>query len=258
MDKEAAPYLPFIVYQNLQKFLQTSRLELVHGALQNKEHDAQQPFFLDSEKLTQDIQFYGFVMLEAKDAAHRDRRFAPYIHPDVRTRPTRTFIVLLAPDSKKHLESTHNFRKLLMNVPAYNPQGSEENLDIMIITPEDLSANLMKQVSGNSRTGGDGKGAVQIYNYRYVYFSSVIPENKSVPPHRIVPREKEIEVLKALCTDKNRLPKIQKSDSPCVWIGGEINDLIEIDEVSESTAIRRIYKVVIAAKNKTVPEMTRE
>lgn len=71
-----------------------------------------------------------------------------------------------------------------------------------------------------------------------------------VPEHRLVPKEKEDEILKNLDAKKDQLPKIVKSD-PVIeqleTVHGEIDEgrLIEVRRESSTAGVANVYRLVV-------------
>ncbi|MEM0127767.1 MAG: DNA-directed RNA polymerase subunit H [Thermoplasmatales archaeon] len=74
--------------------------------------------------------------------------------------------------------------------------------------------------------------------------------HEMVPEHRLVPVEREEEILRQLGVGKSQLPKIRKSD-PVIKtmekVVGEISPgrIVEVVRKSRTSGITRIYRTVI-------------
>jgi DNA-directed RNA polymerase subunit H (RpoH/RPB5) len=45
--------------------------------------------------------------------------------------------------------------------------------------------------------------------------------------------------------DIKNLPSISIMDTQCIWLGAKLNDIIEIERLSESTGLSMYYRIVI-------------
>lgn len=240
-------YLPYLIYQHLEKFITSCRLELVAGSQysESKKTASHKATYLDQDEFTKNIQYYGYVQLEAKDAPHKDRRFRKTIAKSARSKPVRTFILLLDIDST-YAKSTVQFTKLLERIPGFTDTKRQFNLDVIVISKDELSVHLNKRIVASMTNGDDhdNSGFIRIAAYKYSMFSSVKQDNVLVPPHRIMSKDESQALLERLMVEKRDLSKIRQSDPMAVWLGAEIGDIIDIDGFSESAGIEKKYRVV--------------
>ena len=94
--------------------------------------------------------------------------------------------------------------------------------------------------------GDEDRGFTKVGFYPYFVFSSYLlaPEHVTIPPHRILTDEEEIELMETANIEKSGLQKILVNDPPVVWIGGEVGDIIRIDMPSEASGIAPHYRLV--------------
>lgn len=241
-------YLPYVIYQNLQKFFEYRKLDLVSGSSypENKtsgKAEKNKAIFLEEDEFIKNIQYYGYILIETKDKSEKDRRFHKTVLPVNRKKPVKTFILLLDLSST-YIQSSQNFTKLLNRVPGFDDNEKDHNIDIIIISYSSLNIHLTKKIDASIKEGDENNGFVHIYSYKYSHFSSERPKHKLVPPHRILSKEEEREVLNSLFTEKKYLPKIKKDETISIWIGAEIGDVIEVLFPSEASGVEPKYLVV--------------
>jgi DNA-directed RNA polymerase subunit H len=250
-NKIVARYLPTIVHGNVKKFLKHRNLKLVAGSIakhrarkvesKTKDHE-----FLDDSTFTKAIQIDGYVVIEAKDSEEKDRRFRKQVEEVNRKRPTRTYIVIIDMEST-YAAASPKFLELMKRLPGFDYDKREYNIDIIIISQNVLSSHIQKKIAQYSNDGTKTAGFCHITSHPYRVFSTYLldPNHKMVPPHRIISKEEEVSLLKSTYSEKKFMAKIPKSDPPVVWIGGEVGDVIEIKNPSESTGVSLEYRVVI-------------
>lgn len=247
-SKIVSKYLPALVNENMAEFLKHRRLELVSGSVSKRK--AQKVVthndLLDSETFTKAIQVDEYVILEAKDLATKDRRYRKQIAEINQKKITKTYIVILDVNSKYGLQSPE-FITLMKRIPQFDQEKRDHNIDIIIISQYALSSHIQKKIDMYRSFGTPECGFTNFEDYQYhVFLSNIMDPNHSfVPPHRLLSREEETELLKNIHAEKKDLPRIHQSDPPIVWIGGEIGDIVEIKQYSESTGEVLQYRVVI-------------
>lgn len=246
-----AQYLPTIVHGNVKKFLEHRKLELVSGSIsqrraQKVESKTKKGDFIDDSSFTKVIQIDGYVVIEAKDAENKDRRYRKQIDEVNRNRPTTTYIVIIDIDSK-YASASPEFLNLLKRLPGFDHEKREFNIDIIIISQSVLSSHIQKKIDHYTNDGTKSAGFCHIFSYPYHMFTTYLldPMHSMVPPHRIISKAEEEDLLKSTFSEKKLLAHISKNDPPVVWIGGEVGDIIEIQMPSESTGISLEYRVVI-------------
>lgn len=77
-----------------------------------------------------------------------------------------------------------------------------------------------------------------------------VMKHAMVPVHRLVPKDKEAEILGRLDAKKEQLPKILRGDPVMKKLIEELGDiesgrLIEIDRVSKTAGISKAYRLVV-------------
>lgn len=249
--KIVVQYLPTIVHGNVKKFLEHRQLELVAGSIskrkaQKVESKTKKSEFLDDSSFTKVIQIDGYVVIEAKDSDKKDRHFRKQIDEVNRKRPTFTYIVIIDMESK-YASASPEFVNLMKRIPEFDHEKRENNMEIIIISQSVLSSHIQKKINLYTNDGTKTAGFCHISSYPYHIFTTYLldPDHSMVPPHRIISKEEEDELLKSTYSEKKCMPKISINDPPVVWIGGEVGDIIEIKLPSESTGIELNYRVVI-------------
>lgn len=232
-------YLPLTIYKNLQVFLKSRKLDLVSGSIKADKKEKAVPDFLDDQTFIKDIQYFGYILLEARDAPDKDRR----ISNKHKNRPVRTYIALLDLNST-YSNTSQDYVKLLNRIPGFDSVDKDYNLDIITISHADLSIHIMKKIDASISEGSDTNGFTHIHAWPYRYFTSIRPNHKLVAEHRILSKAEEEQVLRELYAEKADLPKIKKSEVICIWKGAEIGDVIEVKFISESSGYATKYLLV--------------
>jgi DNA-directed RNA polymerase subunit H (RpoH/RPB5) len=243
-DEEEQQYLPYRIYSNLSKFFEIRKLDLVSGA-QYIEAKSSKSNMLSQEEFIKNIQYYGYIQLECKDSASKDRRFKKNTPSDIKSKPVKTFILLLDQGSV-YAKTTPQFAKLLERLPGFNDAKRNFNMDVIVISKEELNVHLQKKLTTSETDGDPTKGYIHITPVRYSMFSTIKLDHKLIPPHKIMPKSEATALLQKLMVIRSDLPKIRKLEPITFWLGAEIGDVIDIDEFSEATAIEKRYRVVRA------------
>jgi len=251
MDRVVAKYLPAQVHENIGEFLKHRKLKLVSGSVSKRK--AQQVVnhnnLLSTEIFTKAIQMDGYVIIEAEDLPTKDRRFRKQISEENRKRKTKTYIVIMDMNSKFASQSPE-FVTLMKRIPGFDHEKRDYNMDVLLISQHILSSHIQKKIALYKNFGTDTAGFTNIEDYQYHVFRSNImdPNHAFVPPHRLLTREEEASLLASTYSEKKNLPRIHQSDPPIIWIGGEVEDIVEIAQFSEATGTSYEYRVVIPTK----------
>lgn len=243
-EKKVRRYLPYTIYENLKKFLEYRKLDLVSGSdyVETKK-TKKTDIFLDQDEFIKSIQYYGYVLIEAKDNDKKDRRFHKIVSLINKKKPVKTYILLLDLNSI-YVQSSQNFIKILNRIPGFDETEKNYNMDIIIISHFNLNIHLMKKIDSSINEGNDDNGFIHIYPYKYAHFTSERPKHKLIAQQRILSKNEEKEILETLFTDKKSLPKIKKDDPIAIWFGAEIGDIIEALMPSEASGIETKYMIV--------------
>ena len=251
-QKIVAKYLPTQVHENIGEFLKYRKLKMVSGSVsRRKAKVVSNEGLLSADQFTKAIQMDGYVVIEADDLPDKDRRFRKQISEANQKLPTKTFIVIMDMDSKFATQSPE-FVNLMKRIPGFD-SDRKYNLDIILISQYMLSSHIQKKIEIYKSFGTDTAGFTNIEDYQYHIFRSNImdPNHAFIPPHRLLSRAEEHEILTALNAEKKDLSRIHQGDPPVVWIGGEVGDIVEISQFSEATGMAYEYRVVIPPKKAT-------
>jgi DNA-directed RNA polymerase subunit H (RpoH/RPB5) len=253
MDRVVAKYLPAQVHENIGEFLKHRKLKLVSGSVSKRK--AQKVIdhnnILSTDMFTKAIQMDGYVIIEAEDLPTKDRRYRKQISEINRKRPTKTYIVIMDMNSKFASQSPE-FVTLMKRIPGFDYEKRDHNADILLISQNMLSSHIQKKIALYKNYGTETAGFTNIEDYQYhVFRSNIMDTNHAfVPPHRLLTREEEDELLTSTYSEKKDLPRIHQSDPPIIWIGGEVDNVVEIEQFSESAGVTYEYRIVIPPKKK--------
>lgn len=237
-------YFPYVIYKNIEIFSKYRKLDLIQGAIYS-ENKKKYDKYLDQTEFVKNIQYYGYILLEFKDSANKERNFSKEVHITTKSKKTITYILLLDLESI-YTQSTQNFIKVLNRIPEFDDNNRKNNLEILIISHNELNIHLTKKLDSLIFNGSSESGFLHLFSYKYLHFSSERPKHLLTAPQRILNKQEAAEVLEVLCAEKNNLPKIRKVDPICIWLGAEIGDIIEAKLQSEISGIETKYLVVRA------------
>lgn len=240
MEKQ---FLPYVIYQNIEKFAQYRKLELVSGAIYPENSKTKVNIYLPQDEFTKNIQYYDYILLEYKDSPEKERIFTKQVPPGARSKSVATFIFILNINSS-YAQSSQNFMKGLNRIPDFDNKERPQNLDIIIISHNELNIHLTKKLELSIFEGSSEAGYIHIHPYKYLYFSSERPLHYLSMPQRILSKKEADTVLEQLYTTKKNLPKIRKTDVIAVWLGAEIGNIIEVKMLSEISGIETKYLLV--------------
>lgn len=254
-DRIVAKYLPAQVHENISEFLTHRKLNMVSGSVSGRKAQkvvGEKSGVLNTDSFTKAIQMDGYVIIEADDQPDKDRRFRKQVSEVNQKRKTKTFIVILDMNSKFASQSPE-FVTLMKRIPGFDHEKRDFNLDVIIISQYELSSHIQKKIELYKNFGTDSAGFTNIEDYQYHVFRSNImdPKHSFVPPHRLLTKDEENAMLTGIHSEKKDLPRIHQNDPPIVWIGGEVGDVVEIQQYSESAAISYEYRVIIPTKKHT-------
>ena len=224
-------FTPNVIVRNLcGPFLSYRGLTLApHGLGRNAE-----PSTYDEDRIIGDMKTFFYVRINA-----------------VRTVPRggRDWVVILVLGADgKYSHHSPDIRKLLDGIDSERP-AKEGRLDEVIVVAEEeffSKKNLTDVVSEAQQRqagGADAAGAAPIYSaYPYYNFALVVPEHKSVAPHRVMAADEVAELLRREHLTRNDLPVILANDAPIVWIGGRAGQVVEITRDSQTAGTALYYR----------------
>ncbi len=138
----------------------------------------------------------------------------------------------------KFITSTVNFKKLL------EKYDSKSKHDIIMITKEELNVYRRKSVRQFKN--------LNVKNYVHKHFIIELNKGPLCSKHTLLSKEE----VKTLCYDLmahgHKLPAIFVDDPQCIWVGGEINDIIKIEANSEITGKTVRYRIVTPSSGKII------
>lgn len=141
-------------------------------------------------------------------------------------------IILLHNDTDYDSKSAE-FKKLINMIKF--PNG-----EIIIISKKEFSTHVGKQINLLSNDN------LKIYNYPYSLFKIIIPNHILSIKHRILSQDEENHLLNnELFCEKKNLPRILINDPQCIWLGAKVNQIIEIQRKSDTTAKSIYYRLVV-------------
>jgi DNA-directed RNA polymerase subunit H (RpoH/RPB5) len=249
--KIVAKYLPAQVHDNIEEFLKHRKLKLISGSVSKRKAQkvVSHEGVLNTDTFTKAIQMDGYVIIEAEDLPNKDRRYRKQISEINQKRKTKTYIVIIDMNSK-YASQSPEFVNLMKRIPGFDHDKRDFNLDVILISQYALSSHIQKKIELYKNYGTETAGFTNIEDYQYYVFMSNImdPNHAFIPPHRLLSREEEHELLTKTHSEKKDLSRIHQSDPPVVWIGGEVGDIVEIMQPLESTGVSPEYRVVIPPK----------
>jgi len=244
-------YPPLEVYKNLHHLLKNRKLELVSGfrvagtrsSNRTKEQKTTDKKYLDDQTFIRNIQFDKFIIVEARDAPEKDRRYKKSINEYSRSLPTKTFIIIL--DRTSEAIKSPDLQKILMKLPDIKSQSRKFNMDVILITENELTNHPIKKLHEFQTDGSDSVGFVHFVHKIYTLFIMNIFDHISVPEHTILTRDEETIVLSELKIQRHQLPKIHVMESVCVVLGAEVDDIIQIIAFNENSGLEPRYRLVV-------------
>ena len=191
-------------YLNLQKFIVKYRNYEAIGG------------FLDNKSFNKQMLTDHYIKCECINHRSRDE-------------DKKIYIYLLKTDCK-HLKTTSAFKKLILSL-GKNP------VNVIIISKDLLNIYIKKQIAKLPN--------LNIQNYLHKHFVNEIPKGPHCSAHRILtPDEAKNICNKHLLANQLSLPSIIVTHPQCIWIGAEIDDIIEINSISELSGKSIRYRIV--------------
>jgi DNA-directed RNA polymerase subunit H (RpoH/RPB5) len=144
-------------------------------------------------------------------------------------------LYLFKPDSK-YMSSTLFFKKIL---DRYNGHHN-----IIVITKEELNVYRKKSIKKYAN--------LNIKNYLHKNFIIEINKGPLCSKHTILTTSETRALSFDIMAHGHNLNAIFDNDAQNIWIGGEINDVIRIDSISEMAGRSINYRIVTPASGKAV------
>jgi DNA-directed RNA polymerase subunit H (RpoH/RPB5) len=230
-------FLPRRVYDNLYELIKHRHLELVSGDVTGLVKNSEPEEFVSA------LQYYGYIILEAKDAAHKDRRYPKRMHRHTRSLPVKTLFILLDINST-YVTAASEMVKLMNLVPGIKETQREYNMDIILIPYDIPGSNITNKLAEYSFIGDENNGYIRIDVYKYALFTSNKMTHISACPSRIISRKEEEELLAQTHSNKVDLHRMRSSEAVAIWLGAEVGDIVLQEPPSEASGVETIYFLV--------------
>lgn len=239
-------YTPLAIYENLPTLFEYRKLDLVHGSqvIEKGKVTKTKNTWLDKDEFMKTVQFYGYIIVEAKDSKERRRKMRGY-GVELRKLPVTTLVILF--DDTDTYTHTPEYKALILHILKIRDL-KKQNLEIISVARNLPSVFLRKAIAGLEKPKGlsDGSGYIKIYSRKYIALRNINPLHVNAPKCRILNEHEEKEVLDALHADKRSLPHIFDGDGMLIWYPAEIGDIVEEMHLSESVGMEKIYRIVVA------------
>lgn len=151
--------------------------------------------------------------------------------------PNNTIHLYMFKHDSKFISLTTQFKKIL-------DRHSTDKTTIIMITKEEL--NIYRKKSIKLYTN------LKIKNYLHRHFIMEMNQGPLCSKHTILTQLETRAVCFDIMAHAHKFPAIFESDVQVIWIGGEVNDLIKIEAISEITGLSIHYRIVTPASGKVV------
>jgi DNA-directed RNA polymerase subunit H (RpoH/RPB5) len=223
-------YPPIVVVRNLiGGFFRYRGLALAPRGLSR---EAALRAFSDDEVIG-DMEQFSYVRLDAK-------RIGP-------PRGGRDWVVVLVLSANgKYARHGPDLRLLLNGVEAERATKEGRLDELIVVAEEDFFrkknlTDVVRELQGKQAGGDDRLGTAPFYSaHPYHNFALVVPEHRSVFPHRLMEPAEVDALLRRELLARSDLPVVYASDPPIVWNGGREGQVVEITRASQ-TAAEAIY-----------------
>ena len=219
-----------IVHNLIDKFLPHRGLTLAPRGLA----EGAAPREFSGDEVISDMEQFAYVRLDALRAAPRGGR-------------DWVVIIILSATGKYSLHSP-DLRKLLDGIDTERAT-KEGRLDEVIVVAEEPFfgkknlTDVIHDAQAKQADGADLDGTAAFYSAcPYYNFAYVLPENTSVPPHRIMAPAEVDALLRAERITLKDLPVIYTNDPPIVWNGGRAGQVVEITRDSQTGGHSLYYR----------------
>lgn len=144
-------------------------------------------------------------------------------------------IYLFSTDSKV-ISTTLSFKKLLDHYKKGKPQH------LILITENPLNVYRRKTILQYKH--------LSIFNYYHKHFIIEVNKGPLCSKHSILNIEETRKVCLELMAHGHKFPAIFEDDIQNIWIGGEINQIIKIESISEISGYSIHYRIVTSSAGK--------
>jgi len=199
------------------------------------------PPIYDDDRIISDMGQFHYVRIDAT-------RDTP--------RGGRTWVVILVlSDNGKYSHHGPDLRKLLKGIESERP-AADGRLDEIIVVAEEAFfgkknlTDIIREAWKLQVGGVDLAGRSPIYSaYPYYNFSLVVPDHKTVAPHRIMSDAEVAELLTRMRNVRTDYPIIFATDAPIVWNGGREGQIVEITRDSQTSGTAIFYRRIERGPN---------
>lgn len=210
-------FVPHLIYRNVLVMMRDYRhLDMVSPEI-------------PEDKFRKDIQFDGVVTVEAVDGeGHRPRQ------------KITTYLAIMGINSK-YTESTAGFKRYIDQITRQRGgKMKKENLEVIIISPEELSTHIKKKIADISSE------KLRILKYTYNVFKTEIPKHRLNDPHELMTGEEVEKTMENLASEPHKHGKLRAHKDPtAIWYGFEPGDLVRVRAVSENSGKKILYRYVV-------------
>jgi DNA-directed RNA polymerase subunit H (RpoH/RPB5) len=138
-----------------------------------------------------------------------------------------------------HIRKTENFRTILRLL--------HKDLKMLILVSDrPIMSHIVKNVLPNYSN-------FEIYRYYHRMFITEAPKGPLVGKHRIMTPEEVIHCTSTLHTKKEHFSRIFDTDPQCAWLGAKVGDMIQIDDLTETTGFAVYYMIVVENIDHALP-----
>jgi len=190
----------------------------------------------DADRTISDMEQFGYVRIDAL-------RDTP--------RGTRDWVVVLVLSTTGKVANHIPDLRVLLGGINSSSNTTSERLDEIIVVAEDkffmkkILMDAIRNMQSTQEGGADLEGKAPFYNaYHYYNFAHVVPESKSVPPHRIMGVAESKQFLAAEYLSRKNLPTVFTTDAPIIWNGGREGQIVEITRDSQTAGTALYYRKI--------------
>jgi DNA-directed RNA polymerase subunit H (RpoH/RPB5) len=202
-----------------QLFEKYQNIQLFATSPQYRNYKLIEPEFYDFNTFKSNMQILGYVS-----------------HTFENQKTKKPIDIYFFKEDSKYISSTNDFKKIL------DKYKSEYN--IIMITKHPLNVYRMKSIKQYSH--------LNVKNYLHKIYIMEINKGSLCSKHTVLSPEENKRVCYELLAHAHKLPAISESDPQNIWIGGEVNDVIRIDRISEISGHSINYRIVTPASGKVL------
>lgn len=170
-----------------------------------------------------------------KEAFIKNMHFDNYVKIEGTKDKTKYTIALLERNERGQndiVTVTEKFKLFINNIKSAGTK-------IYIISPCAFQTHVINYIIGDESLSN----TLELYNYNH--FKTIIPLGPWCSKHRLLSEEEASQVLKLFNIDKKEMKKIFMHDPQVVWLGGEPNQIVEIQRINTVTGYGTDYRRVV-------------